>query len=117
MKLWGRKQVEAIATEVHLTVEDGTKSLLQLIQEQDRTIKIPNEKVLSFYFVIDSKNDHLIVVGTESQPPGFQLGIKPGATLTFPIVKLPVNAEVLMSGFLMRTDSVCNFFVRVEFYP
>lgn len=109
--------IEAIATEVHITSADGTRSLLDLIKRDPHLGPIPNRKVSSFFFIIDAQSDYLIVQGTDSQPPGFQLAIKPGDTKTFPIVKLPVNAEALMSGFMIRTNRVCNFFVRVEFQP
>jgi len=109
------------ATEaIHLTSADGTKSIGQLIREQDPRgwDALPNQGISALHFFVDPFNDPLILPRVEQfMPPGFQLGILPGQDKRFFTPENPLSAKEGLDLSLVKTKSVCNFLLIIEFYP
>jgi len=101
---------------IHLTAEDGAKSIKQVIAEQNGE-EIPEQPIKSFHFLVDPFNDALIFPRVEGfQPEGFQWGILPGQDKKFNIPKIDIPASEGLDFFLVQTTGVCNFLLITEFF-
>lgn len=109
------------ATEaIHLTKADGTKSIGQLIREQDPRgwEALPDQGISGLQFFVDPFNDALTLPRVEQfMPPGFQWGILPGQDKRLFVPENPLSAKDGLDLFLVKTDRVCNFLLIIEFYP
>lgn len=110
------KQSEPISESFHLTKDDGAQSLARLILDRT-TVAIPDQQVSRIHFFVSSDDDSLILTQREVTPETFEFGIGPNTDKAFPVLRLPFNAPVLLDNTFVRTPGVCNFIVRVEFYP
>lgn len=110
------KAVDAISESFRITENDGVQSLARLILERT-TVAIPNQQVSRLHFFVSSTDSELILTQREVTPETFEFGIAPNTDKAFPVLRLPFKAPVLLDNTFVRTPGVCNFFVRIEFYP
>lgn len=114
---FNQNAVKARTDAFHITAADGTKSIGQLLREQNAA-PLPDQAISSFHFLVDPKNDALMFPRVEPfQPEGFQWGILPGDDKKISIPEIPLNAEQGLEFFLVKTDGTANFLLITEFYP
>lgn len=107
------RKINSITADFRITKEDGIKSLIQLMAEQNPQVIPKRSKLLSLYFIVSAENDSLILNGS-STSADFKMVIASGDDKLFPLSPLPFTAIELLSGATARTEGVCNFFVHIE---
>lgn len=110
------RSVEPISESIHITAADGVKSLARLIREQS-AITIPDRPVALTQFTIDAGHGPLIFPQNDFQPQGFEFAIRAGDDKALKFPRFPINAPEALDAFLVKTESVSNFILYVEFYP
>jgi hypothetical protein len=99
--------------ELHLTKEDGEKSIAKIINEQSREM-IPNRTVKQIRFSIDALSNPLIFPAAQGeQHPDWQFAIREGGDVMFDVPN--VNSKILLENSLVKTPNVCNFTVQIIF--
>ena len=107
----------SIGTEaLHITANDGTKSLRQLIEEQSLGTPFGNRPLSNIHFIVDSAGSALTFTQLgENTPPGFEYTINPGQSkkLDVPVTSTPVM-ETLESYKVRSAGAASNVLIIVE---
>ncbi len=114
-----KKKTPVVATEsLHLTFEDGTVSLADLIKKQTVGSVLPEKPIASFHFIVSPFHSSLVFPRVvEFQPEGFEWGILPGQDKKFKATKVDLPAAEALEFFLVASKgNVCNFLLVMEFY-
>jgi hypothetical protein len=103
---------------LHITAADGTKSLWQLISEQNTGAQLPNKSISSFHFLVDPFSYPLIFPRVEGfQPPGFQWAILPSQDKKYNVPQYSLPASQALDFYFVRSSGPCSFLLFMEFYP
>lgn len=108
-----------ISTEAfHITKADGVKSIAQLIREQSKGAPTPDLSISAIHFYVDPFNGDLIFPRVEDfQPEGFGWGVLAGQDKRILTTKVALRGIQALEFFPVKTDTVCNFLIVLEFYP
>lgn len=109
-----KSKVNSITADFRINAEDGVKSLLQLMNEQNPQVIPKKRKLKSLYFIVSAEGSPLILTSPAHTPGEFQMVVGVGDDKLFPLSPIPFFAEEALDFSFAATKGVCDFFVHVE---